>query len=95
MQGVHPCDQRRSISEYKPLFPAIDFSLASAPLPHQVIKCLVYYLVDYPTINLSELLTDITLTFMQIENEDDILWKADTREKNEEVAARGKKFLDW
>ncbi|KAL0285080.1 UNVERIFIED_CONTAM: Phosphoglycerate mutase-like protein 2 [Sesamum angustifolium] len=27
MQGVHWCDKRRSISEYKPLFPAIDFSL--------------------------------------------------------------------
>ncbi|PHT50886.1 Phosphoglycerate mutase-like protein 2 [Capsicum baccatum] len=27
--GVHWCDKRRSISEYKPLFPAIDFSLAS------------------------------------------------------------------
>ncbi|KAG9146012.1 hypothetical protein Leryth_015637 [Lithospermum erythrorhizon] len=26
-QGVHWCDKRRSISEYKPLFPAIDFSL--------------------------------------------------------------------
>ncbi|KAK3145194.1 hypothetical protein QOZ80_4AG0325220 [Eleusine coracana subsp. coracana] len=25
--GVHPCDQRRSISEYRTLFPAIDFSL--------------------------------------------------------------------
>ncbi|XP_078430648.1 phosphoglycerate mutase-like protein 1 [Wolffia australiana] len=25
--GVHPCDKRRSISEYKKLFPAIDFSL--------------------------------------------------------------------
>ncbi|KAA8538221.1 hypothetical protein F0562_027956 [Nyssa sinensis] len=25
--GVHPCDKRRSISEYKTLFPAIDFSL--------------------------------------------------------------------
>ncbi|XP_015074151.1 phosphoglycerate mutase-like protein 1 isoform X1 [Solanum pennellii] len=25
--GVHWCDKRRSISEYKPLFPAIDFSL--------------------------------------------------------------------
>ncbi|KAK3423418.1 hypothetical protein EUGRSUZ_F00458 [Eucalyptus grandis] len=25
--GVHPCDKRRSISEYRPLFPAIDFSL--------------------------------------------------------------------
>ncbi|ONM19129.1 Phosphoglycerate mutase-like protein [Zea mays] len=27
--GVHPCDKRRSITEYRPLFPAIDFSLAS------------------------------------------------------------------
>ncbi|XP_066346371.1 phosphoglycerate mutase-like protein 1 [Miscanthus floridulus] len=25
--GVHPCDQRRSITEYRTLFPAIDFSL--------------------------------------------------------------------
>lgn len=55
--GVHPCDRRRSISEYKPLFPAIDFSL--------------------------------------IENDTDVLWTADVREKNEEVAARGQKFLNW
>ncbi|TYH17928.1 hypothetical protein ES288_A05G230600v1 [Gossypium darwinii] len=55
--GVHPCDRRRSINEYRSLFPAIDFSL--------------------------------------IENDDDVLWKADTREKNEEVAARGMKFLSW
>ncbi|KAL6995223.1 hypothetical protein U1Q18_005358, partial [Sarracenia purpurea var. burkii] len=55
--GVHPCDRRKSISEYKPLFPAIDFSL--------------------------------------IESDADILWKPDVREKNEEVAARGMKFLNW
>ncbi|KAM5575206.1 phosphoglycerate mutase-like protein 1 [Rosa sericea] len=55
--GVHPCDKRRSISEYRPLFPAIDFSL--------------------------------------IENNDDILWTPDIREKNEEVAARGLKFFNW
>ncbi|XP_028100641.1 phosphoglycerate mutase-like protein 1 isoform X1 [Camellia sinensis] len=54
--GVHPCDKRRSISEYKPLFPAIDFSL--------------------------------------IENDADILWKPDIREKNEELAARGMKLLN-
>ncbi|XP_044481196.1 phosphoglycerate mutase-like protein 1 [Mangifera indica] len=28
--GVHPCDKRRSISEYQTLFPAIDFSLIEA-----------------------------------------------------------------
>ncbi|KAL5559901.1 hypothetical protein UlMin_036112 [Ulmus minor] len=55
--GVHPCDKRRSISEYRSLFPAIDFSL--------------------------------------IENNDDILWKPDVREKNEAVAARGLEFLNW
>ncbi|XP_027905083.1 phosphoglycerate mutase-like protein 1 isoform X1 [Vigna unguiculata] len=55
--GVHPCDKRRSITDYRNMFPAIDFSL--------------------------------------IENDEDILWKPDIREKNEEVAARGLKFLEW
>ncbi|CAI8599918.1 unnamed protein product [Vicia faba] len=55
--GVHPCDKRRDITEYKNMFPAIDFSL--------------------------------------VESDDDILWKPDIREKNEEVAARGLKFLEW
>ncbi|XP_077216326.1 phosphoglycerate mutase family protein [Tasmannia lanceolata] len=55
--GVHPCDKRRSTSEYYHLFPAIDFSL--------------------------------------IESDEDILWKAETREANEEVAARGLKFINW
>ncbi|KAG9142388.1 hypothetical protein Leryth_020071 [Lithospermum erythrorhizon] len=55
--GVHWCDKRRSISEYKPLFPAIDFSL--------------------------------------IENEDDVLWKNDVREPDEDLATRGMKFLNW
>nr|GMD96466.1 phosphoglycerate mutase-like protein 1 isoform X2 [Ipomoea batatas] len=55
--GVHWCDKRRSINEYKPLFPAIDFSL--------------------------------------IENDEDILWKEDVREPNEDVASRGMQFLKW
>ncbi|XP_061351391.1 phosphoglycerate mutase-like protein 1 isoform X2 [Gastrolobium bilobum] len=55
--GVLPCDKRRSITEYKKMFPAINFSL--------------------------------------IESDEDILWKPDIREKNEEVAARGLKFLEW
>ena len=33
--------------------------------------------------------------FFQIENDDDILWTPDIRERNEEVAARGQKFLKW
>ncbi|KAF5455923.1 hypothetical protein F2P56_025453, partial [Juglans regia] len=55
--GVHPCDKRQSIREYRPLFPAIDFSL--------------------------------------VENDDDILWKPNIRETDEEVADRGQKFLKW
>nr|XP_043615387.1 phosphoglycerate mutase-like protein isoform X2 [Erigeron canadensis] len=55
--GVHPCDRRRSVTEYKTMFPAIDFSL--------------------------------------IENDGDVLWTSKTREKNEEVAARGVKFMKW
>ena len=33
--------------------------------------------------------------FVQIENDDDILWTPDIRERNEEVTARGQKFLKW
>ncbi|CAL1395574.1 unnamed protein product [Linum trigynum] len=55
--GVHPCDRRRSISDYQPLFPAIDFSL--------------------------------------IQNNNDELWKADIREKDDELAARGLQFFNW
>jgi hypothetical protein len=33
--------------------------------------------------------------FVQLESDDDILWKPDIREKNEEVAARGLNFLKW
>ncbi|XP_027354020.1 phosphoglycerate mutase-like protein 1 isoform X2 [Abrus precatorius] len=35
------------------------------------------------------------IDFSLIENDEDILWKPDNREKNEEVAARGLKFLEW
>ncbi|XP_028777687.1 phosphoglycerate mutase-like protein 1 isoform X1 [Neltuma alba] len=55
--GLHPCDKRRSIHEYRDMFPAIDFSL--------------------------------------IESDEDILWTPDIREKDEEVAGRGLKFLKW
>ncbi|KAJ6809614.1 phosphoglycerate mutase-like protein 1 isoform X1 [Iris pallida] len=65
--GVHPCDKRRSISEYQPLFPAIDFSLICISLQS---SC-------------------------KIENNEDVLWKADVREPNSDVAARGSKFIDW
>lgn len=35
------------------------------------------------------------IDFSLIENEDDILWTADTRETNEHVASRGVEFLNW
>ncbi|KAJ6337664.1 hypothetical protein OIU76_007361 [Salix suchowensis] len=31
----------------------------------------------------------------QIESDEDVLWRADVREKDDEVAARGQKFLNW
>ncbi|KAK4751482.1 hypothetical protein SAY87_004964 [Trapa incisa] len=64
--GVHPCDKRRSISECRPLFPVIDFSLAS----------------------------ELSKRF-HIEHEEDVLWEPDVREKDEEVAIRGREFLNW
>ena len=33
--------------------------------------------------------------FVQIENDKDILWTPDIRERDEEIAARGQKFLKW
>lgn len=35
------------------------------------------------------------IDFSLIENDEDILWKEDVRETNEEVAARGKEFMKW
>lgn len=55
--GVHPCDKRKDISEYRLLFPGIDFSL--------------------------------------VEENEDVLWKSDVREEEEEVAARGRTFINW
>ncbi|XP_031279243.1 phosphoglycerate mutase-like protein 1 [Pistacia vera] len=55
--GIYPCDKRRSINEYRALFPSFNFAL--------------------------------------IENDDDILWMADTRETNEHVAKRGMEFINW
>ncbi|XP_020080422.1 phosphoglycerate mutase-like protein 1 isoform X1 [Ananas comosus] len=55
--GFNLCDKRRSISDYRPLFPAIDFSL--------------------------------------IRSDVDVLWKADVREKDEDLASRGMSFINW
>lgn len=55
--GINTCDKRRNISEYKHLFPAIDFSL--------------------------------------IETDDDTMWTPDVRENDEDLAARGIKFINW
>ncbi|XP_042439452.1 phosphoglycerate mutase-like protein 1 isoform X3 [Zingiber officinale] len=35
------------------------------------------------------------IDFSLVENDEDVLWKADVREANEEIAARGVKFIDW
>jgi hypothetical protein len=33
--------------------------------------------------------------YLQIENDEDVYWKSDSRETDEEVAARGITFLKW
>ncbi|KAI9201388.1 hypothetical protein LWI28_022691 [Acer negundo] len=46
--------------------------------------------------NISEYQSNFpVIDFKLVESEDDILWKADTRETLEEVADRGKKFIKW
>lgn len=35
------------------------------------------------------------LILIQIESDDDVLWKADVRETKDEVAARGMNFMNW
>ena len=47
------------------------------------------------SIKFSELMTFLTFICIQIENDADVLWKDDIREKNEDVATMGNKFLDW
>ncbi|AQK42491.1 Phosphoglycerate mutase-like protein [Zea mays] len=80
--GVHPCDKRRSITEYRPLFPAIDFSLASLLSIHELFLGHCFS-------------SDMYLLYLQIENDEDVLWEPDVREPNEAVALRGMKFMDW
>jgi hypothetical protein len=38
---------------------------------------------------------DMYLLYLQIENDEDVLWEPDVREPNEAVALRGMKFMDW
>lgn len=33
--------------------------------------------------------------YMQIETDEDVLWKPDIREENKDIAARGVKFMNW
>jgi len=55
-----------------------------------------WLLICYPNLQVNLGLKFIlVLILVQIESDDDILWKTDIREKNEEVAARGMKFLKW
>jgi hypothetical protein len=35
------------------------------------------------------------LLYLQIENDEDVLWEPDVREENEAVGLRGMKFIDW
>ncbi|KAG2564569.1 hypothetical protein PVAP13_7NG086179 [Panicum virgatum] len=97
LQGGHPCDKRRSIAEYRTIFPAIDFSLESiillsidksicGPLQFNIV---VYILTSWCIVVYIKSLS------LQIENDEDVLWVPDVREAHKSVAARGMKFMDW
>ncbi|KAG2570202.1 hypothetical protein PVAP13_7KG073009 [Panicum virgatum] len=90
LQGGHPCDKRRSIAEYRTIFPAIDFSLESiillsidksicGPLQFNIV---VYILTSWCIVVYIKSLS------LQIENDEDV------REAHKSVAARGMKFMD-
>lgn len=83
-QGVHPCDRRNSITKYRELFPAIDFSLAS--LPNQVLCALLFFFF-FTIISYS--------ADLQVETDEDVLWKPEVREEDKDLAARGVKFMNW
>lgn len=94
--SIHdPCGKRRSKTEYETLFPAIDFSLASN------FPCLRFYIWESTTycIRTACVILVLPLTCvcsfltckiseLQIENDEDILWKEDLRETDEELAKR-------
>ncbi|XP_078179964.1 phosphoglycerate mutase-like protein isoform X3 [Carex rostrata] len=106
--GEHPCDKRRSITEYRPVFPAIDFSLASRSYSLSFIRFYYFILVCDGTMLCHMCLAkendsdkeEIILFFLnillpQIQNDEDVLWKPDVRETNEEITVRGAKFINW
>lgn len=63
------------------MFPAIDFSLAST----ESIK----------TINFFSFASHFLIFYMQIETDEDVLWKPDIREEDQDIATRGVKFFNW
>ncbi|KAI3884388.1 hypothetical protein MKX03_026553, partial [Papaver bracteatum] len=63
--GVHPCDRRRSISEYRTIFPAIDFSVANIELPLAcfILVCL-FALQHYGTHRVGFLFAPVVITWL-------------------------------
>lgn len=96
--GEHPCDKRRSLNDYRQEFPGIDFSqvqcsagqvpvwsLRSAELlcwPHTVLVLQSTWANTAPA-----------CIRVQVKDEEDVLWKADVRETDAEIAERGYRFL--
>ena len=54
----------------------------------------IAFFLLFPTSN-SVSLRYMYLLYLQIENDEDVLWEPDVREANEAVALRGMKFMDW
>lgn len=88
LQGVHPCDKRRSKTEYETLFPAIDFSLASN------FSCLRFYIWESTTycIHLYDPSTapDLCVLFSHMQN----IWTSDWKRRGR-IVERGFKRDGW
>ncbi|CAN7019831.1 unnamed protein product [Brassica rapa subsp. trilocularis] len=85
--GVRPPDMRRNVSEYQTIFPTIDFSQAY-----------IFFHVSFIYKSYSwKAILHIKLSqyIINIESEEDNLWRPDVRESEEEILARGLEFMKW
>lgn len=102
-QGVHPCDRRSSITKYRELFPAVDFSLACLltifVFRNYILKKKKLYFVFlllYSGFFILFCFHIFSYSFcLQVETDEDVLWKPEIREEDKDLAARGVKFMNW
>ena len=77
--GQNPCDKRLSRTQTSPHFPAVDFSLVS-------VEQWVGLLAKHACLYLP------WCVFLQIEDDEDVLWQLEHRESKAEIMERGLRF---